>query len=263
MSSDISSKRIFRLAYHASQTRNSRFRIHQLRDADAFVELSAVLYSRGYEYGGLFLNLPPEREEKRWRIQREARPVDVSSLTSGDLLVLNTRPPKHDRKEGDKKRVPSGDNSLEALIFEALKKYFKVCARSRILLSEEVADRLPEDYRNRAHIWFRQSHDGSYLKYRGYADDFWQKPTNLSLTAFYLLQIPALWEDGPGLLNAFGMAGTETLVWNYLLRTRFPDWVGPYQFLMAEVLPGKLPRQPTDLTFADAWEVTPILSIPL
>ena len=59
------------------------------------------------------------------------------------------------------------------------------------------------------------------------------------------------------------MAGTETLVWNYLLRTRFPEWVGSYQFLMAEVLPGKLPQQPTDLTFANEWKVTPILRLPL
>jgi hypothetical protein len=31
---------------------------------------------------------------------------------------------------------------------------------------------------------------------------------------------------------------------------------------MAEVLPAKLPPLPTDLSFADNWDVKPILSIP-
>jgi hypothetical protein len=257
------SKRIFRLAYHASQSRNLRFRIHQLRDADAFAELSAVLYRRGYEYGGLFLNLPTDELKKGHQAPKEALPVDVSSLTSMDLLVLNTRPPMHDLSEEDKKRVPPGDNTLEDKVFQALKQYFDICARSRILLSKGIAERLPAKYENRAHIKFRQSHDGSYLKHRAYTDRLWQRPPRQMSTAFYLIQIPALWEDGPGLLNAFGMAGTETLVWNYILRTRFPHWVGRYEFLMAEVVPSKLPRQPTNLTFADDWKVTPILRIPL
>ncbi|HKC62405.1 MAG TPA: hypothetical protein VKB86_02150 [Pyrinomonadaceae bacterium] len=252
----MSSKRIYRLAYHASQSKNLRFRIHQLRDGDAFAELAAVLYSRGYRYGGLFLNLPPDEPQ-------QASPVDVSFLTSSDLLVLNTRPPLDDIEEDDKKRVPLGHTSLEADVFKALKLYFRTCARSHIKLSENVAEQLPADFRNRANIMFRQCYDGSYLKYRGYGDRFWQKPVDERLTAFYLIQIPSLWKGGPGLLAAFGMAGTETLAWNYLLRTRFQKWVGAYQFIMAEVVPSKLPKQPTDLTFADGWKVRPIIRIPL
>jgi hypothetical protein len=251
----MSSKRLFRLAYHASRSKDPRFRIHQLRDGDAFVELASVLYSRGYEYGGLFLNPPTDKP-------KNAPPVNISSLTALDLLVLNTRPPLHDIEEEVKRPVRPSYTRLENRIFRTLKQYFKICSRSHILLEKPIAEQLDNDYKNRANILFRESLDGSYLKYRGYGDKFWQKSEGERLTAFYLIQIPSLWKNGPGLLAAFGMAGTETLAWNYLLRTRFPKWIGSYQFLMAEVLPAKLPRKPTDLTFANEWKVTPILRLP-
>jgi hypothetical protein len=250
-------KRIFRFAYHTSKSSDSRFRIHQLRDGDAFVQLSAALYGRGYEYGGLLLNLPSDGPT-------EAPQVDVSFLTSSDLIVLNTRPPINDQEAEIKRPVRRSYTSLENDIFKALQqRYFRWCARSRIILSEAIAKQLPPAFKDRADVQFHSSHDGSYLRYRGYNDRLWQRPpADEKLTAYYLIQIPSLWPSGPGLLAVFGMAGTETLAWNYLLRTRFLSWIDSYQFLMAEVSPRRLPDQPTDLSFADDWQVTPILTIP-
>lgn len=250
-------KRVFRIAYHSSQRSDPRFRIHQLRDGDAFAQLSPLLYSKGYEYAGLLLNLPSESRE-------QAPHVDVSSLTSSDLVVLNTRPPIHDQTAYDRHRVQRSYNKLEDLIFEAVKpKYLKKCARSEIVLRENMAARLHPGFKDKADIVFHSSHDSSYLRYRGYEDKFWNKPPpDQKRTAVYLIQIPAIWPDGPGLLAAFGMAGTETLVWNYLLGTRLRKWIDVYQFLIAEVLLCDLPDQPIDLSFADNWEVTPMLSIP-
>jgi hypothetical protein len=251
----MSSKRVFRLAFHSSHSNDLRRRIHQLRDGDAFVEISPVLYARGYEYGGLVLNLPPGESGKVYD-------VDVSFLTSSDLLVVNTRPPLHDVEEEDKKRVATSSTNLEEKLFDAVKSYLVKCARSRVKLSETMAGQLSEGYRDRAHIWFHEYTDGSYIKYRGLHDKAWQTPSGPDRTAFYLIRIPEIWEGGPGLLVAFGMSGTETLVWSYLLRTRFPDWVLSYEFLIAEAVPGILPQQPSDLSFADSWEVTPILQLP-
>src|SRR5438270_9800584 len=103
-------ERIFRLAYHTSLGKRSRFRIHQLRDGDAFAELSATLYPRGYQYGGLLLNLPSEKPP-------EPIPVDVSFLTSSDLVVLTTRPPIDDEEEGDKHYVRRSYTKFEQDIF--------------------------------------------------------------------------------------------------------------------------------------------------
>lgn len=254
----MSPKRIFRIAYHSSQRSDPRFRIHQLRDGDAFAQLSMVLYSRGYdEYGGLLLNLPSESKV-------EAPPVDGSFLTSSDLVVLNTRPPINDKSAHNRHRVRCSYTELEDKIFAALRPgYLKKCARSEIILPEVIAKQLHGDFRNKAFIQFHSSQDSSYMRYRGYDDEFWSKPpVDEKRTAVYLIQLPAIWPGGPGLLAAFGMAGAETLVWNYLLRTRFRKWIDSYQFLIAEVLLRNLPDRPIDLSFADDWEVTPMLRIP-
>ena len=263
----MASKRIFRLAYHTSQSSDLRFRIHQLRDGDAFLELSAALYSRGYKYGGLLLNLPSEKPPDPY-------PVDVSFLTPSDLVILNTRPPIDDIEEEDKHLVRRSYTSLEDEIFKAVTaRYFEKCARSHIVLSEALARQLPTEFKDRANMLFHQYNDGSYIAHGEYDTEPSQSPPNQKLTAVFLIQIPAIWEGGPGLLAAFGMAGIETLAWNYLLRTRFlrrgrqvaqkTDWLDSYQFLMAEVLLSRVPKKPTSLSFVEKWQVQPILSIPL
>jgi len=250
-------KRIFRIAYHSSQRSDPRFRIHQLRDGDAFAQISTVLYSKNYEYAGLLLNLPSDDPSK-------APSVDLSFLTSSDLVVLNTRPPINDKSSHNRHRVRCSYTELENRIFAALRPgYLKKCARSEIILPEEKAKQLHSDFRNKAHIQFHSSQDSSYMRYRGYDDEFWSRPPlDEKRTAVYLIQLAAIWPGGPGLLAAFGMAGTETLVWNYLLGNRLRNWIDRYQFLIAEVLLRDLPDRPIDLSFADAWDVTPMLQIP-
>lgn len=249
-------RRIFRFAYYTSLSDDLRRRIHQLRDGDAFSELAPVLYSREYVYGGLLLNFPPYKP-------RHAPPLDLSFLSPSDLLVVSTRPPIDDRKMANKRTVPESGSELELDVFSALKFYFKRCARSRVTLQAHIAQRLPDAFRERADIMFHQNTDGTYMKYRPFTGGFWQKPNPPNATALYLARIPSAWENGPGLLAAFGMSGTDTLVWSYLLRTRFPEWLDSCAFVMAEVAPPPLPRHPTDLSFADGWEVTPILRLPL
>lgn len=248
-------RRLFRFAYHTAQTTKGRFRPHQLRDADAFAELSPVLYARGFTYGGLLLNLPAENRDK-------APQVDISSLSASDLIVLNTRPPIHDLKEEDERPVACSYSNLEDKVFEAFSPYLEICARKRVRLSEKTAHMLPEEYKSRADILFKVNVDAAYKKYRPYGQRVpWQTLKNSDQTAAYLIQVAKLWEGGPGLLAAFGMTGTDTLVWNYFLRTRHEEWVGPYRFLMAEVETHDPPLLPTDLSFADGWTVKPILQI--
>ena len=249
-------RRIFRFAYYTSQSDDLRRRIHQLRDGDAFSEVAAALYARGYVYGGLLLNLPPDEPHGPPQI-------DLSFLAPTDLLVINTRPPLHDRSQENKKKVPHSGSDFERGLFRALESYFEMCARSRIKLHERIARQLPEDFRERADIKFHEYTGGTYLKCRGFDGGFWQKPKPPGATAFYLVRIPAAWENGPGLLAAFGMSGTDTLVWNYLLRTRHAEWLESCEFLMAEVVPPPLPQHPTDLSFADDWQLTTVLRLPL
>ena len=125
-----------------------------------------------------------------------------------------------------------------------------------------LARKLPDGFKDRANMLFHQYYDGSYISYGEYAAEPSKPPTDQRLTAAFLIQIPAIWEGGPGLLAAFGLAGIETLAWNYLLRTRFRSWLDSYRFVMAELLPRRAPRKPPNLSFAEQWDVEPILRIP-
>ncbi len=50
----------YRFSYYAaaSDSKKKRLLLHQLRDADAALELSGILSELGYQYGGLLLNYP-------------------------------------------------------------------------------------------------------------------------------------------------------------------------------------------------------------
>lgn len=249
-------KRLFRLAYHTSENKEGRFRFHQLRDGDAFVQLSPLLYERGYTFGGLLLNLPAKN-----RLQ--ATHFDLAAFTSSDLIMLDTRPPMDDLDQKDNRRVPRSYNNLEDSIFEALRPYFKKCARSRIWLSETAAQNLPDAFKNRADIVFKENVDASYKRFREYDPvSQWEKPQKSNMTAVFLIQVDELWEKGPGLLAVFGMTGTDTLVWHYLLRTRYPQWVGSSRFLMIEMETQAPPLSLTNLSFADDWKLSQIIQIP-
>lgn len=258
--------KIYRFAYHtATKATGSRFRPHQLRDADAFAELSFVLYDSGYEYGGLLLNLPPSvSDEPETRGQKRVTEIDASHLTPSDLLVLSTRPPINDVDEGVRLKVAESENELERKIFAGLKAYFDVCSRSHVKLSKGMAAELSPDYEDRANIVFTEFADAYYIKHCTHDNIFlkWSKPERPHTTAAFLARVEQLWPGGPGLLAVFGMNGPQTLAWHYLLRTQFPQWVTDFRFVMAEIVTGETVINPSSLSFADEWEVTPLITSP-
>ena len=250
----MSAKRIYRFAYHASQISDVRMRAHQVRDGDAFLELLPLLTQKGYRYEGLLLNPPSEK-------RGDAPVVDISFLSASDLIVLTTRPPLHDIEAGDKRPIRRSFTKLEDLIFDALRpKYLTYSARSRITLSEAVAQNLKPEFKEKADIIFHSAVDSSYVRYRSLEAPSYHSPARGDKrTAAYLIQVPAIWPDGPRLLVSFAMAGTETLIWNHLLRTPFSHWLESHEFMIAEFVLRPIPEKPVDLSFAADWEPTPML----
>jgi hypothetical protein len=68
-------------------------------------------------------------------------------------------------------------------------------------------------------------------------------------------------EDGATLLHVFGMDGSATLVWAYLLARFYPEWLFEDGFRMVEISGPKLPARPSGLTFAADFEVKELLHI--
>lgn len=247
--------RFYHFSYMSHQKDDRSLRPHQLRDGDAFAELSSVLLSHGWNYGGIVFNYPAN-------IDRDESKKFASTFGSSDLLVLTTRPPLSDRPHREKKVVTPSNTWLERKIFDVLRSYFSHCSRLEVALQEQLAVHLPGDYSNRAILSFYTSAEAAYKTAIPYKASASYAQWNENTTASYLVYSQALWNSGPRLLCVFCMGGTIGLIWAYLIRTRFPELIeGEPRFVMAEITrSGPLPSTPVDLSFADQWHVSFVLN---
>jgi hypothetical protein len=239
-------RRLFRFTYPV-QTRRQIYPF-QVRDGEAALHLTAPLGDLGYRYAGQILNYPSDGQG----------PIPADHhLVYPDLLLLTTRPPMHDMIVGDKKGFRPSFTTLEDKLFQGpLGERFERSARSEILLTEETASISPEIAKRRS-IIFRQNGGGAAYKSYGSGMGEWTRfKERPALTAAFLLYAEHAWPGGPGFLAAFGMSGTETLVWCYQLATRFSHLLCTTPFAMAEMRTGELPERPGSIDFADSWEIT-------
>lgn len=259
-------KRVFRFSYTMPQKENRPVRPHQLRDGDAFVELLPSLLNHGYEYGGLILNY--QKSEDDTDKSKEAQRL----LTPSDLIVLTTRPPLDDKSARDKKVVGHSRTWLEKQVFAALRRHCTFCSRGEVHLTRETSAALEDGYKNRSDLQFRINSSSAYKDVYAYRNQQEHRPWNRCATAAYLVHTRSISiEDGPHggkgpeLLAVFGMEGAVTLVWAYLLRTKFSDLLEGPRFAMAEIVMENqdLLSRPITLSFADSWEAKIIANRPL
>jgi hypothetical protein len=240
-----------------------------LRDGGGFAELLAALTALGARHGDIWFNHKPRQEDPEAGFRRFGR---------NDLLVMPTRPPLHDKGEGQPRRhLRPSNTSFEHLVHAPFQLFFKRCARNAVTLAEEPAKRLPPDKQNRrSTTYYQYTRNGLEVTWAFYKSLEGRKPPGSKdrTTAVFLAHVPALWQEGPALLSAFGMGANETLLWCHILRTRKND-------LLRDVLSSSVPRfimcelwtnaawtseplrAPLDLlTLTDAashWQVEPIV----
>jgi hypothetical protein len=253
-------KRFYRWSYYNPRKGQTQLKPHQLRDADAFTEISPALYQQEYEYGGIILNYPvipkTEKPPLRW--------VDDSFIKPDDLIVMTTRPPIHDHISEYRKKVLRSFTTLEKKLFDKLDPYLKISTRLLMEITPELAAKLPRAYKNRACIEVLES-GATYKSLRTQRAGRPQSGRNPVRTACYFFYLPRTRNRDHNLLCVFGMGGTETLIWSYLLRTRFPKKLilDRPRFILAELYPMRIPKRPDDLSFADRWKLDFIADIPL
>lgn len=237
------------------------------RDDCAVRELMSAQSRKGYVYGESIFNMPPDQPPPMGRGGRvrseDLVPVDLSFVSAGDLLLQATRPPLDDAVHEDRKRIERGYTLLEETLFEVWRQYFDFCCRSRIELSRHVVEHLREGYEDRAAIKFYQHWHCGYLKHKSRDSRRWNEPPNSRLTAAFLLRVDEVWAGGPGYLAAFGMDGTATQAWNYLLHREMPQWLDRPGFTMVELECAPVPKRTHNLRWAHDWKVEPVAHIPL
>ena len=211
----IQSPKFYRFGYYVTGRSDSPLQIHHLRDGATFLEISSILQKEGYTYGSTIFNWPFAATDNAGKY------VDTTFLKSKDLIVLTTRPPIHDKETQPRMQVELSDTILERLIFNSLENFLEVCDREHVKIAEMWADRLNSNFCHRADILYKQ-YGAEILDSKTYKDlRILRRKDPQNKTIFYIINIPQLWNDGPGLFCFFGMHGLEAYLGAYLLRTRF------------------------------------------
>jgi hypothetical protein len=237
--------------------------LHMLRDSTACLYLFELL-KRKYDFGGILYNMPPKLYKKQ-----KPKASQLSNLSHNDLILHTTRPAMNDEKKNDKRWLFKSGLELENIIFQNMRKFFLYCNRQYIILSKEIKYDGP--YRA---IKFNLKTD-SYIACNANVEDqlsleriSQKKNTSKSnKTVGYIVYIPKLIDedaneiDTPGFLSVFSLNGTMTLVWSYLVLTRYSERIN-------EIISSKKPRIilaefkpeisndiiPNDLSFVDSIE---------
>jgi len=230
----MSKHRCYRFAYPLPGHKDRELLPFQLRDGEGGLFMREAVAAHGYTYAGPIINYPSSGPD--------LIPFDDGRLRETDVILLTTRPPMDDRNE--------------KLLEGALRRYFARCARSEVLLTDEIARISPEIARRQS-CMFRQNGGAMYYSYGSPTTGEWRhfKKDPQPLTAAFLVYEEHAWPGGPALLAAFVMGGTETLVWSYFLATRLSHLLFTTSFAMAELRAPLLAEPPTWIDFADAWEV--------
>ncbi len=250
--------------YRFSYLHGKKPLLHHQRDGESFIELMPLLIGKGFEYGGLIPNLALEEGNK-------FEPLDTSFFRKGDLIVMTTRPPLDDKEEGPHLVIRRGGTALENKIFHALREYLSVCSRRQVSLHTSFIDKFLAGYDDRSSITFtghgKITRYFNVARYQATVDakkrvKQWRQKDGRR-TAVYLIYIGEAWKGGPDLMVSFGMTGACNLIWAYLIRTRFPQFLNSYRIVAAEILIGDIPSLPADLSFVEGWDVKILLDYKL
>jgi len=242
--------RWFRFAYLNRGRDGREILPYQARDGDATLAVHEALLARGYTYAGPLYNYPG-----RGGRSTTERQIQTSFLNSNDLLVLTTRPPLDDDKEPGRSNIACSYTDLESRVFASIRRHLSYCSRRRVAVSLSHVLASPHIARL-GNIQFRLNGGAGIDAIQGYDDDRWRRQSkDLPDRVAYLVFETQAWPGGPGLLASFGISGTDTLAWNFILAKQYAHLIGAVPFAMVEIKSPRSPKQPQTLEFLRDWKV--------
>jgi hypothetical protein len=252
-------RRVYRLTY-TTNTLYEDPKAARDRDGMAFDEINAALPVPDFAYETTIILYPNDK-----RRLDEGYPKFVSS----DAIVLTIRPPLDDEirpspndesKPGTRRFIPWNNGPLEKEIFDLCRKYFHHCDRRTVELTDKAKAllRIPENVLRKA-WWNLEFYENAQsegktpvdrrtaerrlfaaVKLHNLSRYISEQPETNRETVAYLIrdQLPNI---GCDVLVSFGMDGYCTLVWNHLVRRRYPDLIKKNGFVMARLVFEELP----------------------
>ena len=205
--------------------------LHMLRDSAACLHLADLVNGR-YNYGGILYNMPPAIYQ-----MQKSRLSQLSVLSHNDIILHTTRPALNDHQSKLKRRLFRSGSELENIILQNMSKFFLHCDRKRISLSDIIADKFqPKDDSSYRSILFDIYVD-AYIAYKANVDNLndlknpKNKVTNTDSAVGYIVYIPKLINENAkevvssGVLSVFSLDGAMTLVWSYLVLTKYANLI--------------------------------------
>jgi len=232
--------------------------IASTRDPEANAQLRIALHDLGYGFGESILNFPPAELNYDLLPEEALTMVSLPFVRCGDLLFQTTRPPLSDGEHVDRKRVEPSNTNVERAIFMHYWRYFKVCSRSYVELTEESASFLRVGKENRAAMTFYQEGCRYQFVQRLGGKRSGRGPLG-GRTAAFLLRVDELWEGGPGFVAAWGLNALSTLAWCTLLRSRYSALLENRGLTMVELEPTEPPSRPLTHEWTGQWGVQVLL----
>jgi hypothetical protein len=239
--------RVYRLTYSNSRLDDDP-KLFQCRDAMAYSELNAALVTLGYEYATA-VHLYPEDER---------RLNEFPAFKPADMIVLTTRPPLHDQVgiiPQHRKVIRAAKTELETVLFGVLAQHLEFCSRKHVELTKHAVGCLRvEQPAKWGHVEFYEYSGAEIQKFFIGPEPLKPPVDRHSSVAFFLRanQIPTI---GCDFVASFGMDGYGTLIWNRIIRQRYPEWLASPRFVMAELIYKKpLPPKPISPEFVDDGE---------
>ena len=235
---------------------------HMLRDSAACLFLSELIKGK-YDFGGVLYNMPPDV----FFPETQTNDIVFSSLpnlSNNDLILHTTRPALNDDKENDKRWLFKSGSELEKIILKNMEVFFFYCNTQYIILSKKVKYDGPYraiKFNIRIHPYIAsKANVYDHLSLEKISKK--NKCSRTNKTVGYIVYIPKLINnnakniESPGVLSVFGLNGTMTHIWSYLVLTKYPDLIKEIissskpRIILAEFSP-EIPNDiiPSDLSF--------------
>ena len=229
------------------------------RDPEANAQLRIALHGLGYDFGESILNFPPNQSNFDLLPEESLTRVELPFVHEEDILVLTTRAPLSDGIHMDSKKIEPSNSNIERALFFQLWRYFKVCSRSFVALTDEAASFLPIGKKNRAEMTFYQQ-GCRYMHLQALQGRRSPRSPLGERTAAFLLRFDEIWPSGPGLVCAFGLNAISTLAWCSMLRYRCPWMLENRGLTMVELHPTEAPERASTYEWTRDWKMTPVFT---
>jgi hypothetical protein len=247
--------------------------LHMLRDADPYIYIHDCIVrgSDKYSYGDLILNMPETAYvrkvgEKPITGAPIFAPIKLSEeeplfdlLGPEDLIISTTRPTVPPRSQMGRRQYGRSKSALENAIQSTYRIAFSRCNRDEVELNEVVVDLLENTRLFSYYNMKFEAHSGARCTEMGgksLKDDLF--------SVGYVTYTPRVSERiRSGMVTVFGIDGTSTLIWSYLVRREYRDrllgiierreprlWVGTFRVRFPETRIQRL----SELSISD-WDI--------